>query len=613
MCGIPEFEQAGRLPVYPQYSQCALPVERAKIVSPGCLHDQGCAIFWRVHIWGARKMRQRYVRLLPWTILCLGAVLALLLAVTGSPGWSVVAGAAVVLALLGARDWLQPKHAVQRNYPVIGHVRWFVESLRPAVRQYLFEADEEAAPFSRAQRTLVYRRAKNEAGDHPFGTLLDVYRDGYEFINHSTRPAPSADPADFRVTVGGDQCRQPYSASILNISAMSFGSLSANAIRALNRGAARGGFYHDTGEGSISPYHCEGGDLVWEIGSGYFGCRDEHGRFDAQRFAAQAALEQVKMIELKLSQGAKPGHGGILPAAKVTPEISATRKVPLGQDCVSPALHQEFSNPIEMMQFIGRLRELSDGKPVGFKLCIGHPWEFMGMVKAMLETGIHPDFVVVDGAEGGTGAAPVEFADHIGVPMREGLLFVHNVLTGAGLRHQVKVGAAGRIISAFDIASALAIGADWVNSARGFMFALGCIQSLACNTNRCPTGVATQDPLRQRGLVVPDKADRVFRFHANTLSALADMVAAAGLRHPSALRPRHLVRRVSATEIRQFAQLHRFLEPGSLLDDSLADGFYRQSWEVARAESFEGLSDDLRPYGGVGEALTACPRGGGTR
>ena len=345
---------------------------------------------------------------------------------------------------------------MQRNYPIIGHVRWLFESLRPALRQYLFEADEEAAPFSRAQRTLVYRRAKGEAGDHPFGTLIDVYRDGYEFINHSTRPAPVADPTGFRVTIGGNGCRQPYSASILNISAMSFGALSANAIRALNRGAARGGFYHDTGEGSISPYHREGGDLVWEIGSGYFGCRTDDGRFDPERFAEQAAAPQVRMIEIKLSQGAKPGHGGILPAAKVSAEIAATRGVPLGRDCISPACHTAFSTPLELMRFIATLRDLSGGKPVGFKLCIGHPWEFMGMVKAMLETGIAPDFIVVDGAEGGTGAAPVEFTDHIGAPMREGLLFVHNVLVGAGLRQKIKVGAAGQVISAFDIASALA-------------------------------------------------------------------------------------------------------------------------------------------------------------
>ena len=494
---------------------------------------------------------------------------------------------AALLALVGVRDLFQPHHSIQRNYPVIGHIRWFAELVRPEIRQYLFEADEEAAPFSRSQRSLVYRRAKNEAGDHPFGTLLDVYRDGYEFIGHSTRPVPTPDPASFRLTIGGDQCAKPYSASVFNISAMSFGSLSANAIRALNRGAAMGGFSHDTGEGSISAYHREGGgDIVWEVASGYFGCRDAQGRFDPERFAAQATTEQVKMIEIKLSQGAKPGHGGILPAAKVTQEIAETRGVPMGKDCISPSSHSAFSTPLEMMDFIAQLRSLSGGKPVGFKLCLGHPWEFMAIVKAMLASGIYPDFIVVDGAEGGTGAAPVEFSDHIGVPMREGLLFVHNVLAGAGIRDRIKLGAAGRIVSAFDMASVLAIGADWANAARGFMFALGCVQSLSCNTNRCPTGVATQDGVRQRALVVPDKAERVRNFHANTLHALADMLAAAGLSHPAELEPHHLVRRVSATEVKPFSDLHVFLAPGVLLERDCPEGFYQRNWDLARADRF---------------------------
>ena len=333
-----------------------------------------------------RIMQKRLGRLLPWALSIIIACAAIVLALCGAAGWWPAATLALAIAALGLRDWLQGSHAVQRNYPIIGHVRWLFESLRPALRQYLFEADEEAAPFSRAQRTLVYRRAKGEAGDHPFGTLIDVYRDGYEFINHSTRPAPVADPTGFRVTIGGNGCRQPYSASILNISAMSFGALSANAIRALNRGAARGGFYHDTGEGSISPYHREGGDLVWEIGSGYFGCRTDDGRFDPERFAEQAAAPQVRMIEIKLSQGAKPGHGGILPAAKVSAEIAATRGVPLGRDCISPACHTAFSTPLELMRFIATLRDLSGGKPVGFKLCIGHPWEFMGIIRAYPNT-----------------------------------------------------------------------------------------------------------------------------------------------------------------------------------------------------------------------------------
>ena len=361
--------------------------------------------------------------------------------------------------------------------------------IRPELRQYSWiEADEDAAPFTRVQRSVVYARAKNEGAERAFGTLLDVYQDGYEFIGHSTRPADLADPASFRIVIGGDQCARPYSASVFNISAMSFGSLGAAAIRALNKGAKLGGFSHDTGEGSISRYHREyGGDIVWEVASGYFGCRAEDGSFDPDRFAVQAREDQVKMIEIKLSQGAKPGHGGILPAEKVTPEIALTRGVPLGRDCISPSRHSAFSTPLEMMAFIQRLRELSGGKPVGFKLCLGHPWEFMAMVKAMLESGVRPDFIVVDGAEGGTGAAPVEFTyDHMGAPMREGLLLVHNTLVGAGLRDQIRVGVAGKIVSAFDIASVLAIGArlDWANAARGFMFALGCVQSLHCNTNR---------------------------------------------------------------------------------------------------------------------------------
>ena len=379
-----------------------------------------------------------------------------------------------LLSLIGAHDLLQSHHAVLRNYPILGHIRYLVETIRPEIRQYLLEADNDALPFSRSQRSLIYARAKGEHSDKPFGTLIDVYENGYEFIGHSSRPMPESNPDEFRITIGNEQCTKPYSSSILNISAMSFGSLSANAISALNGGAAKGHFAHDTGEGGISPYHRKhGGDLIWEIGSGYFGCRDKDGNFNPERFAANAASDQVKMIEIKLSQGAKPGHGGILPGAKVTPEIAATREVEEGVDCISPSRHGAFTTPVEMMQFIGQLRELSGGKPVGFKLCVGHPWEFMGIVKAMLETKIIPDFVVVDGGEGGTGAAPVEFADHIGMPLREGLLFVHNALTGAGLRDKVRIGASGKIVSAFDIARVLALGADWANSARGFMFAIG--------------------------------------------------------------------------------------------------------------------------------------------
>ena len=523
-------------------------------------------------------------------ILAAAVGVALILLHRPEPGWTltVIGG---LLVILGLHDITQTRHSIQRNYPVIGHIRWMVEMIRPEIRQYLIEADQDAAPFSRSQRSLVYARAKGESGEHPFGTLMDVYRDGYEFIGHSTCPVAVSDPQTFRISIGGDQCARPYSASVFNISAMSFGSLSANAIHALNEGARQGGFYHDTGEGSISPYHrAGGGDICWEVASGYFGCRDAEGRFDPARFAEQATTDQVKMIEIKLSQGAKPGHGGILPAAKVTAEIARTRGVPLGKDCISPPRHSAFSTPRQMMDFIVQLRELSGGKPVGFKLCLGHPWELMGIVKAMLETGIRPDFIVVDGAEGGTGAAPVEFSDHIGAPMREGLLFVHNTLVGAGLRQQIRIGAAGRVVSAYDIASVLAIGADWANSARGFMFALGCVQSMTCNTNRCPTGVATQDALRQRALVVPDKAQRVASFHHNTLRALADMLAAAGLKHPSDLTAHHLARRVSATEIKLFSEIHTFLKPGELLSGAQAGGVYGRNWDLASADSFDATA-----------------------
>jgi glutamate synthase domain-containing protein 2 len=504
------------------------------------------------------------------------------------PGWW-AAPPLAGLVLLGLRDLSQSRHSIQRNYPVIGHIRWWVEAIRPEIRQYLIEADEEAAPFSRAQRDLVYERAKGKMGEHAFGSLLDPYGQGFEFIGHSTVPAKPADPASFRILIGGPDCALPYSASVFNISAMSFGALSANAIRALNAGARMGGFSHDTGEGSLSPYHLEmGGDIVWELGSGYFGCRTEDGAFDPVSFADHARLDSVKMIEIKLSQGAKPGHGGVLPAAKVTPEIARTRGVPLGKDCISPARHSAFSTPLELMDFITRLRALSGGKPVGFKLCVGHPWEFMAMVKAMLETGVTPDFIVVDGTEGGTGAGPREFSDHVGAPMREGLLFVHNALTGAGLRDRIKIGAAGKIVSAFDIVSVLAIGADWANAARGFMFALGCVQSISCNTNRCPTGVATQDPLRQAALVVPDKAQRVYNFHRLTLHALSELLAAAGLEHPDELQPHHLARRVSETEIKLASQLHTFLEPGALLNGADISPFYADNWRRASARTFNG-------------------------
>jgi len=493
-----------------------------------------------------------------------------------------------VLVAVGVYDLRQQKRSILRNYPIIGHLRFTLEFIRPEIRQYFIESDTEATPFSRAQRSLVYQRAKGDPDKRPFGTQLDVHAEGYEWMNHSIAPTKLTSH-DFRITIGAGRA-QPYSASVFNISAMSFGALSANAIQALNAGAKRGNFAHDTGEGSISVHHRKhGGDLIWEVASGYFGCRNDDGTFNAEKFTENATDPQVKMIELKLSQGAKPGHGGMLPGPKVTPEIAAARGIPVGVDCVSPASHSAFSTPVEMMQFIDKLRTLSGGKPTGFKLCIGHPWEWFAMVKAMLVTGITPDFIVVDGAEGGTGAAPVEFTDHVGSPLQEGLLLVHNTLRGVGLRDQVKVGCAGKVVSAFDITRMMALGADWCNSARGFMFALGCLQAQTCHTGHCPTGVTTQDPVRQQALVVPDKADRVYNFHQQTLHALQELVQAAGVEHPSQITAHHIVRRSTDHKVQSLAQLILTQLPDrALLESDLhaLPAIYRQTWPHATADSF---------------------------
>lgn len=502
-------------------------------------------------------------------------------------GWGTLLLSALLVGV-GVYDLRQTKRSILRNYPIIGHIRFMLEFVRPEIRQYFIESDNEATPFSRSQRSLVYQRAKTEPDKRPFGTQLDVHAEGYEWMNHSVAPTKLASH-DFRITIGSDTA-QPYNASVFNISAMSFGALSANAILALNAGAKRGGFAHDTGEGSISVHHrVHGGDLVWEVASGYFGCRNDDGSFNPDKFSANARDPQVKLIELKLSQGAKPGHGGMLPGPKVTAEIAAARGVPEGVDCISPAAHSAFSTPVEMMQFIARLRELSGGKPTGFKLCIGHPWEWFAMVKAMLETGITPDFIVVDGAEGGTGAAPLEFTDHVGSPLQEGLLLVHNTLRGAGLRERIKIGCAGKVVSAFDIARLMALGADWCNSARGFMFALGCIQAQHCHTGACPTGVTTQDPLRQQSLVVPDKAERVYNYHQQTLYALKELVQAAGVLHPSEITAHHIVRRSTDHKVKSLAQLILTQLPnGALLHDSVAalPLIYRHTWPRASARSF---------------------------
>jgi glutamate synthase domain-containing protein 2 len=531
------------------------------------------------------------VRYLAWAVAIVVAVwLGLEAAFAG--GNAAAALLALGLALLGLRDLLQRQHSVLRNYPLIGHLRFLFEYIRPEIRQYFIESDNEETPFSRQQRSVVYQRAKGDPDKRPFGTQLDQRAAGYEWINHSLLPT-EIPTLDFRVTVGSaPSCTQPYSASVFNISALSFGALSGNAILALNGGAKKGGFAHDTGEGSISPYHrVYGGDLIWEIGSAYFGCRDEHGRFSEERFATTATDPQVKMIEIKLSQGAKPGHGGVLPGSKVTAEIAATRGVREGEDCVSPARHAEFATPVGLLEFVERLRRLSGGKPTGFKLCIGHPWEWFAICKAMLETRLLPDFIVVDGAEGGTGAAPLEFVNHVGTPLQEGLLLVHNTLVGLELRERIKLGCSGKIVSGFDIARAMALGADWCNSARAFMFALGCLQAQTCHTGSCPTGVATQNRLRQKALVVPDKLERVYRFHRNTLGALRELTQAAGLMHPNEFRATHLVRRVSEHEVRLLASLLPQVRPGELAEASAGRApwphrVYELYWPLADAGSF---------------------------
>ncbi|MGB0113086.1 MAG: FMN-binding glutamate synthase family protein [Ilumatobacteraceae bacterium] len=522
-----------------------------------------------------------------WLMIVL-TIAATVLTFVHSIWWLFAVVPCALLVIVGVYDYLQPRHSILRNYPIVGHLRFLLEDAGPELHQYLVENDTDGRPFDRDTRSLMYQRAKNVPDKKPFGTELDVYADGYTFMMHSVAPHPMPeDPvAHLRVTVGGEQCEQPYSLSVLNISAMSFGALGAAAVKAMNTGAQLGNFAHDTGEGGLSKHHLEpGGDVIWQIGTGYFGCRTEDGNFSPELFEKNAAHDQVKMIEIKVSQGAKPGHGGILPGAKVTEEIAEARIVPVGQDVFSPTYHKAFSTPVEMMGFIRQLRELSGGKPVGFKICIGNPAEFMAIVKAMLAEDTYPDFIVVDGAEGGTGAAPLEFSDSLGAPLIEGLMVVQNTLVGAGIRHRIRIGASGKLVSASAMAQAMSLGADWCNSARGFMFAVGCIQSQRCHTNKCPVGVTTQDPKLQRALVVPDKATRVHQFHRNTVHALAEMVAAMGLDHPSQLSPLLAVKRVNHSLVQSYAEIYDFWGPNSLVEGTAPTRF-QQLWDVATPDVF---------------------------
>ncbi len=574
-----EHERRSNFSYFPESPISALPSDwRSSFYSAP---PQKISIFRRCATPASLARMSRFIPLL--------ATIALfVLSLWGAQTFHWLIAAAVPLGILSATgfyDALQTRHTILRNYPIIGRVRWIMRALRPFLRSYIVESETEGRPFNHEERNLVYARAKNVSSVEPFGSHVDIDKPPYEWLAHSMAAKEPAKEG-FRTRIGAPGTAKPYSASVFNISAMSFGSLGAKAIESLNRGAAKGGFYHDTGEGGISRYHkAGGGDLVWELGSGYFGCRAKDGSFDPVQFQENASLEQVKMIEVKLSQGAKPGHGGVLPGSKVTREIAEARGIEIGQTCISPPYHSAFSTPIELMEFVQRLRELAGGKPVGLKFCVGNRWEVLALCKAMLETGLRTDFIVVDGSEGGTGAAPAEFLDHIGAPLRQGLVLTRNALVGTGLKEDVALGVSGKQISAFALASSMALGANFVNSARGFMFALGCIQSLHCHTNTCPTGIATSDKGRQRGLFVPDKADRVYHFHRNTIHALAEVVAAAGCSHPSELTPRHIMHRISEDTAVPADQAYRLVANNELLDRPGATHLKRE-WSMAQSGSF---------------------------
>ena len=520
-----------------------------------------------------------------WFIAILGNPAATGLAWFIDDGFWVLEGVVALYTLIGLYDLFFSPHTLNRLYPVAAYIRYMLEFIRPEIHQYFIASNTDERPFNRELRSLVYQRAKGVRDTKAFGTERDITESGYLFAFHSMQPT-AVIPEKVRITVGGDQCTQPYSASRLNVSAMSFGAISANAVRALNKGAKLGNFYHNTGEGGLSPYHLEfGGDIVWQIGTGCFGCRTEDGKFDPEKFKVAAAHPQVKMIEIKISQGAKPSHGGILPGIKVTAEIAKIRGVKPGETCASPPTHPSFSSPRELLAYVQQLRELSDGKPIGFKLCVGAKHEFLGICKAMLETGILPDFITVDGAEGGTGAAPVEFTNRMGLPCLEGVFFVHNSLVGINLRDKIRIIASGKTATGFDVLLKMALGADLVNAARTMMFALGCVQSQACNTNRCPTGVATQDPIRGKGLNVEQKHRRVANFQEHTVSSFLELLEAMGVDDPAKLSPHHIKRRVSDHTAQPLDELYPILQQGELLGTDINPRFKR-IWEIATPDQF---------------------------
>ncbi|MCZ2223341.1 MAG: FMN-binding glutamate synthase family protein [Chitinophagales bacterium] len=523
-------------------------------------------------------MRKQFVI---FSTLLLAVTLAL--SIFLNKNWGVFFAIILALTIMGYQDMIQKKHAIRRIFPLFGRLRYVLEELRPKMYQYFIESDTDGKPISRVDRSTIYQRAKKELETIPFGTQLDVYAEGYEWMCHSASPkAFETLNQDPRVVFGNKDCKQPYSASIFNVSAMSFGSLSAQAVEAMNGGAKLGGFAQNTGEGGISPYHLKhGGDLIWQIGTGYFGCRDEQGNFNPELFAEKSQHPNVKMIELKISQGAKPGHGGILPASKNTEEIARIRHVQPLTKIASPPFHSAFNTPLEMIQFIQKLRELSGGKPVGFKLCIGHKAEFISICKAMIHLDIYPDFITVDGGEGGTGAAPQEFSNYLGAPMLDGLAFVHNILNGLDIRKHIKIIAAGKVTSAFHIARAMALGADTCNSARAMMMAIGCIQALLCNTNRCPTGIATQDPRLTVGLDVADKKVRMANYHKGTIKNFVELLGASGLDDIKNITRSHIYRRVSLNQMQTYEEIFPSIEVGSMLDGKIPEKY---KWDFEHSD-----------------------------
>ena len=499
--------------------------------------------------------------------------------------WYWTLGLVFLLFVIGVADKRQRKHTLLRNFPVLGHIRYILEFFRPEIQQYFIASDTSEKPFNRHVRDMVYQRSKGVEDTIAFGTSEDIMEVGYEWASHSLAPKHFKDVYN-RINIGNFQCTKPYLASRLNISALSYGALSKNAIMALNQGAKKGNFYHNTGEGGLTNYHLQGGDIALQIGTAYFGFRDENSNFDPEKFAEKAQKESIKIIEIKLSQGAKPGHGGLLPKEKITDEIAEIRGVGKDKDVESPASHTAFSTPRELCFFIQKLRELSGGKPIGFKLCIGKRTEFIAICKAMIETKIYPDFITVDGMEGGTGAAPAEFANNLGVPLKESIIFVNNCLVGFGIREHIKIIAAGKNATSFDMIRNIALGADIINSARAMMMALGCIQSKQCNKNTCPVGVATQDPTLYKNLDVEDKANRVFNYHEATIKNFREIVGAMGIDNPDDIRPSSIYRRVDRDTSLTLDEIYDFYKPNCLLNSHTVPDHIKKFWSAANPDSF---------------------------